>query len=101
MTQVLITGVEVSSGDVAKVNVGEGAESGEIWAYNGTSAAVPNEIKMLKYNLVVVQVPQRRGCIPGGQVVHVLSQGMLGAFHCLTGDLVAVEQHLRTQVEDL
>ena len=93
--------VEVSDGEVAKVNVGKGSESGEIWAYDGSVTAVPNEIKMLKYNLVIVEVPRRGGWIPGAQIVRVLSQGVLGAFHGHHGDLVAVEQHLRSQLEDL
>ena len=42
--------------------------------------AVPNEIKMLKYNLVIVEVPRRGGWIPGAQIVRVLSQGVLGVF---------------------
>ena len=63
--------------------------------------AVPNEIKMLKYNLVIVEVPQRGGWIPGAQIVRVLSQGVLGAFHGHHGDLVNVEQHLRLQLEYL
>ena len=33
--------------------------------------------------------------------MRVLSQGVLGAFHGHHGDLVAVEQHLRSQLEDL
>ena len=56
---------------------------------------------MLKYNLVIVEVPRRGGWIPGAQIVRVLSQGVLGAFHGHHGDLVAVAQHLRSQVEDL
>ena len=98
---VLNPAVEVSRGEVAKVNVGKGSESGEIWAYDGSVTAVPNEIKMLKYNLVIVEVPRRGGWIPGAQIVRVLSQGVLGAFHGHHGDLVAVEQHLRSQLEDL
>ena len=62
---------------------------------------MPNEIKMLRYNLVIVEVPRRGGWIPGAQIVRVLSQGVLGAFHGHHGDLVAVEQHLRSQLEDL
>ena len=34
--------VEVSGGEVAKVNVGKGLESGEIWAHNGSLTAVSN-----------------------------------------------------------
>ena len=98
---VLNPAVEVSGGEVAKVNVGKGSHSGEIWAYDGSVTAVPNEIKMLKYNLVIVEVPRRGGWIPGAQIVRVLSQGVLGAFHGHHGDLVAVEQHLRSQLEDL
>ena len=93
--------VEVFGGEVAKVIVGKGSESGEIGAYNGSVTAVPNEIKMLKYNLVIFEVPRRGGWIPGAQIVRVLSQGVLGAFHGHHGDLVAVEQHLRSQLEDL
>ena len=70
-------------------------------AYDGSVTAVPNEIKMLKYNLVIVELPRRGGWIPGVQIVRVLSQGVLGAFHGHHGDLVAVEQHLRSQLEDL
>ena len=78
---VLNPAFEVSGGEVAKVNVGKGSESGEMWAYNGSVTAMPNEIKMLKYNLVIVEVPRRGGWIPGAQIVCVLSQGVLGAFH--------------------
>ena len=69
MRPVLNPAVEVSSGEVAKVNVGKGSKSGEIWAYNGSVTAVPNEIKMLRYNLVIVEVPRRGGWIPGAQIV--------------------------------
>ena len=93
---VLNPAVEVSGGEVAKVNVGKGSKSGAIWAYDGSVTAVPNEIKMLKYNLVIVEVLRRGGWIPGAQIVRVLSQGVLGAFHGHHGDLVAVEQHLRS-----
>ena len=93
--------VEVSSGEVAKVNVGKGSESGEIWAYDGSVTAVPNEIKIVRYNLVIIEVPRRGGWIPGAQIVRVLSQGVLGAFHGHHGDLVSVEQHLRSPLEDL
>ena len=61
---VLNPAVEVSGGEVAKVNVGKGSESGIIWAYNGSVTVVPNEIKMLRYNLVIVEVPRRGGWIP-------------------------------------
>ena len=98
---VLNSAIEVSGGEVAKVNVGKRSKSGEIWAYDGLVTAVPNEIKMLRYNLVIVEVPQRGGWIPGAQIVRVLSQGLLGAFHGHHGDLVAVEQRLRWQLEDL
>ena len=84
--------VEVSGGDVAKVNVGKGSESGDIWAYDRSVTAAPNEIKMLMYNLVIVEVPRRGGWIPGAQIIHVLSQGVLGAFHGHHGDFGAVEQ---------
>ena len=93
MRPVLNPAVEVFGGEVAKVNVGKGSEYGEIWAYDGSVTAVPNEIKMLKYNLVIVEVPRRGEWIHGAQIVRVLSQGVLGAFHGHHGDLVAVEQH--------
>ena len=35
------------------------------------------------------------------QIMRVLSEGVLGAFHGHHGDLVAVEQHLGSQLEDL
>ena len=98
---VLNPAVEVSGGEVAKVNVGKGTESGEIRAYDGSVTAVPSEIKMLRYNLVIVEVPQRGWWIPVAQIVCLLSQGVLGAFHGHQWDLVAVEQHLRLQLEDL
>ena len=101
MKPVLNLAVEVSGGKVAKVNVGKGSESGEIWAYDGSVTAVTNEIKMLRYNLVIVEVPRRGGWILGAQIVRVLSQGVLGAFHGHHGDVVAMEQHLRSQLEDL
>ena len=93
--------VEVSSGEVAKVNAGKGSAFGKMWAYDGSMTTLPNEIKMLKYNLVMVEVPRRRGWIPGAHMVCVLSQGVLGAFHGHHVDLVTVEQHLRWQLEDL
>ena len=93
--------VKVSGGKVAKVNVGKGSKRGEIWAYDGSVTAVINEVKMLRYNLVIVEVPQRGRWIPGAQLVRVLSLGVLGAFHGHHGDLVAVEQHLRSQLEAL
>ena len=62
---------------------------------------VPNEIKMLRYNRVIVAVPRRGGWILGAQMVRVLSQGVLGAFHGHRGDLVAVKQHLPSQLETL
>ena len=103
---VLSPAIEVSSGEVAKVNVGKGAESSEIWVYDGTATIVPNEIKLLKYNLVIIECPDGEvrfwgGWILGAQVVRVLSQGVLGAFHGHTRDLVVVEQHLRFQLEHL
>ena len=101
MRPVLNPAIEVSGGQVAKVNVGKRSESGEIWAYDGSVTTVPNEMKMLKYNLVIVEVPRRGGWIPNAQIVHVLSQGVLGAIHGHHGDLVAVEQHLCSQLEDL
>ena len=88
---VLNPALEVSGGEVAKVNVGKGSESREIWAYDGPVTAVPNEIKMLKYNLVIVEVPRRGGWIPGAHTVRVLSHRVLGTFHGQHGDLVAVE----------
>ena len=60
---VLNPAVEVSGGEVAKVNVGKGSESGEISAYHGSVTAVPNEFKMLKYNLVIVEILRRGGWI--------------------------------------
>ena len=56
---------------------------------------------MLKYNLVIVEVPRRGGWIPSAQIVRVLSQGVLGSFYGHHGDLVAVEQHICLQLEDL
>ena len=96
---VLNPAVEVSGGEVAKVNVGKGSQSGEIWPYYGAVTVVPNEIKMLRYNLVIVEVPRQGGCIPGAQIVRVSSQGVLGAFHGHHGDLVAVEQNLCSQLQ--
>ena len=93
--------VEVSGGEVAKVNAGKGSESVEMGACDGSVTAVPNEIKLLKYNLVIVELPRRGGWNLGLQIVRVLSQGVLGAFHGHHGDLVAVEEHLRSQLEDL
>ena len=98
---VLNPAVEVCGGEVAKVNVGKASESGEIWAYNGSMTVVPNEIKLLRYNLVFVEVPRRGGWIRGAQIVRVPSQEVLGAFHGHHGDLVAMEQHLRSRLEDL
>ena len=40
---------------------------------------MPNEIKMLKYNFVIVEVPRRGAWKPGAQIVRVLFQGVLGA----------------------
>ena len=99
--QVLNRGVQVSGEEVAKVNIGKGSKCREFWAYNGSMTAVPNEIKMLKYNLVIVEVPRRGGWILGAQMVRLLSQWVLGACHGHHGDLVAVQQHLRSQLEDL
>ena len=62
---------------------------------------VLNEIKVPKYNLVVVEVPWRGGCSSSAQIVRVLCQGVLGAFHGHHGDVVAVQQHLCLQLEDL
>ena len=98
---VLNLAVEVSSGEVPKGNVGKGSESREIWASHGSVTAVPNEIKLLRYNLVIVEVPRRGGWNPSAQIVRVLSPGVLGAFHGHHGDLVAMEQHLCSQLEDL
>ena len=78
---VLSLAVEVFGGEVAKVNVGKGSQSGEIWAYGGSVTAVPHEIKMPKYNLVIVEVPWRGGWIPGAQIVRVLClKGYLAPF---------------------
>ena len=52
------TAIEVCGGEVAKVNVGNGSESVVIRAYDGSMTAVPNGIKMLKYDLVIVEVPR-------------------------------------------
>ena len=93
--------VEVSGGELATVNVGKGSESGKVSAYDGSATAMPHEIEMLKYNLVIVDVPQRGGWIPGAPIMRVLSQGVLGAFHGQTRDLVTKEQHLGSQLEDL
>ena len=60
--------IEVSGGEVAKVNIGKCSESGEIWAYNGSVTALRNEIKLLKYNLVIVEVARRGGWIRGAQI---------------------------------
>ena len=98
---VLNPAVEVSRGEVAKVNVGKGSESGEIWAYDRSVTVVPNEIKMLRSNLAIVEVRRRGGWIRGAQIVCVLSQGVLGAFHGHHGDLVNVEQHLCSQLQEL
>ena len=54
---------------------GKGSESREIWAFDGSVTAVPKEIKMLKYNLVIVEVPRRGGWIPGAQIVCVRFRG--------------------------
>ena len=51
--------VEVSGGEVARVNVGKGSACGPNWAYDGSVTIVPNEMKMLRYNLVIVQVLRR------------------------------------------
>ena len=56
---------------------------------------------MLKYNLVILEVSWRGGRISCAQIVRLLSQGVLGAFHGHLGDFVAVEQHLRSQREHL
>ena len=60
-----------------------------------------NEIKMLRYNLVIVDALRGGGWIPGAQIVCVLSQGVLGAFHGHRGDWVAMQQHLRSHLDDL
>ena len=62
---------------------------------------MPNEIKVRKYNFVIVAVPRRAGWIPGVEIVHVLSQRVTGTFHGHTGDWVAMEQHLRLLLKDL
>ena len=58
---------------------------------------MPNEITMPRYYLVVLEVPRQRGWILDAQIVRVLPQGVLGAFHGHHGDLVAVEQRLRSR----
>ena len=40
--------VEVSGGEVAKINVGKGSERGDVRAYDGSITAVPSDIKMLR-----------------------------------------------------
>ena len=95
--------VEVCDGEVAKVNVSKGLEFGEIWVHDGSVrsvTALPNGIKMLRYNLVIVGVPRRGGWICGAQILQVLSQGVFADFHGHHGDS-AVEQQLRSQWEDL
>ena len=87
---VLNPAIEVSPGEVARFNVGKGSESKEICAYDGSATTLPNEIRILKCNLVIVKVPQRGGWIPGAQIVRVRSQGVLGNFNGHHGDLVAV-----------
>ena len=88
--RVLNPAVKESGGEVAKVNVGKCSECGEIWAYNGLVTAVPNEIKMLKYNLITLEVPWWGGGIRGAQIVRVLCKGVPCAFHGHHGDLVAL-----------
>ena len=56
---------------------------------------------MRKNNLVIVQVTRRGGCVHGAQIVRVPSQEVLGDFHGHHGDLVAVQERLRLQLEDL
>ena len=87
--------------DLVKVKVRKGPEFGEIRAYDGSATALPNETKMLTYNLVIIEVHRRGGWIAGSQIVRVLSQGVHRGFHVHTEDLVAVDQHLRSQQEDL
>ena len=41
---------------------------------------MPNEITMLRYNLVIVKVPRRGGWIRGAQIVRVLLKGYLAPF---------------------
>ena len=72
----------------------------QIRADKGSVTAVPNEVKMLKYNIVNVNLLWQGGSTRGAQVVRVLSQGVLGAFPGVHGDLVAVQQHLCSQLED-
>ena len=62
---------------------------------------MPHDIQMPKYNLVDVEVPRREGLIRGAQIVRVLSQWVLGAFHGHTGDWVTVETQLRARLEEL
>ena len=73
----------------------------KFWGYDGSVMAVPNEIKMLRYNIVIVEVPRRGGWILRAHIVRVLCQGVLGAFHGHHWDFVVVEQHLHCQLEDL
>ena len=93
--------IEVSGRQVAKVNAGKGSDPEGLRAYGGSVTAVPNEIKMLKYNSVIAEVPWRGRCIPGAQIVLLLSQGVRRAFHQHHGDLVAYEQHLRSPFQNL
>ena len=63
---VLNPAVEVSRGEVAKVNFGKRSEYGEIEVYDGPVTAMSNEIKMLRYNVIIVEVPGEEG----GFLVH-------------------------------
>ena len=84
---ILNPAVQVSGGEVAKVNAAKGSEPGDIWAYDGSMTALPNEIKMLRYNLLIVELTRPGGWILVAQIVCVLSQGVLGSFHGHHGDL--------------
>ena len=57
------------------MNVGKGPKSGEMWAHHGTATMMSNDIKMLKYNLVIVEVPQRGGGIRGAEIVRCCPRG--------------------------
>ena len=92
--------IEVSGGELAKVNVGKGSESGEVWAYDGSVTVVPIEIYPSTISSSVA-IPRRGGWILGAHILCVLSQGVLGAFDGQHGDLVALEQHLHLHLEDL
>ena len=65
----------MSGGERAKVNAGKGSDFGEIRVYDGSVTALPHKIKMLKYNLVIVEVPRRGGWIRGAHIVRAVSRG--------------------------